>query len=463
MEKLRNELTFHLAAEAARIGFWERDLVTDQVTHCSVTASILGWEPDHVTCSAQDLENIILAEDLPLFGSSLHAAIISCIPFDLEFRIRRRNGDIRWLAIRGVGICDAQNKPAKATGVMFDITERKQVEQAMHDTQIRYHLATEAANIGTWEQDIVAGVTHISPTTARVLGLPATKTFLRKEEWQAMIVPEDLPKTSGLREQSLRSGQPFNIELRYKRPDSKIIWVAVRGLLELDKDGHPRRSLGIMQDITEVKQAEEILRANEGRFRSLTEYSPDAILVDLDGTFVYANSCAVKLFDAESANDILGRSIQDFIESEFQPLVLDRRNLILEDQQKPALVELKMRRLNGTSVDVQAICGKVLWEGRSAIQVMLRDITELKRAQEKLRISSERLKLVIEGTGEGIWEWDIMQACLYLLGRHQGIAGGAERRCVRNRSRMDQRHPSGGCGARHFRVPGQPDRNDAAL
>lgn len=408
MQMLKNELTFHLATEAAKIGFWERDLATHLMTHCAVTAGILGWDTNRTSCSVEEFEQAIDPENLPLFCERLHAAVMSGEAFDLEFRVRLsgKGSEVRWVSTRGMGIRDQQGKAVKATGVMFDITDRKLAEQALHDTQLRYQLATEAAQIGTWEEDIAGGITYISPITAQVLGLPSDKTFLRREEWQAMILPEDLPKTEDVREHVVKEGESFNLELRYRRLDGRIIWAAVRGLLQMDKNRNPVRRVGIIQDISDAKQAEDILRANEGRFRLLTEYSPDAILVDLNSTFVYANSCAVELFNASSAEDILGQSIFDFIEPESQNIIRERRLLMLEEKQKPALFDLRMRRLNGSAIDVQAICGKVMWEGEPAIQVMLRDITELKRAQEKLRISNERLKLMIEGTGEGIWEWE---------------------------------------------------------
>ncbi len=409
MQTLRNELTFHLATEAAKIGFWERDLLSDQVTHCPVTAAILGWDSRSLVCSVQDLNQLILPDDLPLFGERLQRAISTGIPFDMEFRIRRPNNEIRWIVVRGVGIHDTEGKAVRVAGVMFDITDRKVGEQAMHDTEIRYRLATEAADIGTWEQDTFAGVTHISPIAARVLGLPAGQSLIRPDEWRAMIVPEDLPKTRYLREQALHADQTFNVELRMRRPDGRTIWVAVRGLLQLDQNSQPVRSIGIMQDITEAKQAESILRANEERFRLLTEYSPDAILVDLDGKFVYANPRAVELLRAPSVGAILGQDISAFVDTEFRELVKVQRPFLLEENQKPSLVELRLRCLDGTPIEVQAICGRVQWENQPAIQVMLRDVTELKEAQEKLRISNERLKLVIEGTGEGIWEWDIQK------------------------------------------------------
>lgn len=309
MQTLKHDLTFHLAAEAAQIGFWERDLITDQLRHCSVTAAILGWETSRLSCSLQEVEELIVPDDLPLFAERLPSDIASGQPFDLEFRVRRQNDELRWIAVRAVGVHGDGGKMVKVSGVMFDITDRKRTENTMRDTEIRYQLATQAASIGTWEQEDFSGDTHISPTAAQILGLPADKTLLQRNEWLAMILPEELPKTVALRDQTTSTGPSFMTELRLRRPDGKLIWVAVRGLLQHDKDGQPLRSVGIMQDITEAMQAEAILRANEERFRLLTEYSPDAILVDLNGVFVYANPRAVELLRAGSVDNILGRDI----------------------------------------------------------------------------------------------------------------------------------------------------------
>jgi len=209
MQTLRNELTFHLAAEAAQIGFWERDLITGQITHCTVTAAILGWEADRLSCSTHEVDEIIVPSDLPLIGERLQADIASGQPFDMEFRIRRPNKELRWIAVRAVGVHDHSGQVVKVSGVMFDITDRKLTESAMRDTEIRYQLATQAARIGTWEQEDFTGDTHISPMAAQVLGLPPDKTLLRRDEWIAMMLPEDLPKTVALREQSGLAGPSF--------------------------------------------------------------------------------------------------------------------------------------------------------------------------------------------------------------------------------------------------------------
>lgn len=304
-----------------------------------------------------------------------------------------------------------------------DITEIKRTQEALQITELTHQLAAEAANIGTWEQDLISGSVKINPISARILGLPEDQRHLMPDEYQGSIYPEDRHALLLPQEWAIGTGKPFNLEFRQYRRNSELIWISARGIVQKDKEGRPVRAIGVMMDITEQQRSEDNLRAGKERFQLLTEFSPDAILVDLNHTFVYANPAAAQLFGAEDINAIVGRNILDFLDVDSQAIVNSRRQLILEEKQKPALTELKMRRLDGALIDVQAVCGKVIWEGQAALQVMLRDVTELKRTQDKLRRISERLQLAIEGTGEGIWDWDMSSNTFTLSGGIDKILG----------------------------------------
>lgn len=170
---------------------------------------------------------------------------------------------------------------------------------------------------------------------------------------------------------------------------------------------HTKKVAILFKDISDQKKAADSLRASEERYRSLTELSPDAILVELEGSFVYANSAAASLFAVESPASIVGRSPEDFLPSECHHVIASRRKALLEDGYKTPVLELHMQRLDSSLIYIQAVCSKVGWGGRPAIQMLLRDVSELKLAQEELNRMSARLKVAIEGTGQGIWDWHI--------------------------------------------------------
>src|SRR5690606_35494817 len=153
--------------------------------------------------------------------------------------------------------------------------------------------------------------------------------------------------------------------------------------------------------------AESALRASEERYRLLTEMSPDAVLVEYRGRIVYANSSALKLLGARQESELRGMLSRSRVPLEYFPALQRKRALLAQGGQAVTPLEIQVVRLDGEKVVVQAMCGNVMWEGKRAIQILLRDIRELMRAHDKLRQVTERLKLALEGTGEGIWDWDI--------------------------------------------------------
>jgi len=144
----------------------------------------------------------------------------------------------------------------------------------------------------------------------------------------------------------------------------------------------------INQDITERKQAEQELRESEARFRTLAESSPLAIFVNREDKVVLANPACAKLFGASSPDQLIGKSALDLFAPDSRSLVRER---IRVDSEEVPLVEVRIVRLDGTPVDVEATASPFLDQGVKAIQVLLRDITERKQAEQELRERTEDL------------------------------------------------------------------------
>jgi PAS domain S-box-containing protein len=132
--------------------------------------------------------------------------------------------------------------------------------------------------------------------------------------------------------------------------------------------------------------------ASEGRYRSLVELSPDVLFVHADGKIAYANAAAVKFFGARDAKELIGRSPLDFVAVDSRPLVQSRIQQLVAQGVNVPLVSEDWVRLDGSTVPVEAIGGTVPWRNGAAIQVILRDISERKRAEEEKSrlLSSER-------------------------------------------------------------------------
>lgn len=151
----------------------------------------------------------------------------------------------------------------------------------------------------------------------------------------------------------------------------------------------------MVEDISERKLAEEVQRATEERFRTLTELSPDGIMINAGGRFTYANPAALRLLGASHPDQVLGRPALDFILPEYQEQTRSRIAWVLQEHLAP-LIEVGFRRVDGSPIMVEATAGPVHWDGTTAVQVLLRDVSERRQAEEARRASEARLRTVLE-------------------------------------------------------------------
>jgi len=282
--------------------------------------------------------------------------------------------------------------------------------------EINFELAIEAGEIGTWKRDLGTNLITQSPITSRILGHGQDETVIPFEYLFTYTHQDDLLKFGKALNPLIESGEPFDVEFRIWRPDGKMRWITVRGKSIKDESGKPVQVIGVMFDITEKKQAME-------RFRLLTEYSPDAILVEVNHHFVYANPMARQLLGTEEECRLFDYSFLQFAGRDHRDVVIAAYRSISEQKPASPLFDLQMKRLDGSLIEVQAICGFLFWDGQAATQIMLRDVTELKKSLSQVKQLSDRLELIIEGTGEGVWEWNIADNTFTFSGGFNKIIG----------------------------------------
>lgn len=159
----------------------------------------------------------------------------------------------------------------------------------------------------------------------------------------------------------------------------------------LDGSGKLIGSVHIAHDVTERKRAEDILRASEERYRSLVDLSPDGIFVHVEDTCVFANEAAARILGVNTPEELIGTSVLDMVHPDHQEAVRERMRIVREDQQSVPLMERKTVRPDGTIVYTENAANPVIFEGRQAAQVVMRDVTERKQQENIRRI---RLRLL---------------------------------------------------------------------
>jgi PAS domain S-box-containing protein len=159
----------------------------------------------------------------------------------------------------------------------------------------------------------------------------------------------------------------------------------------------------ILRDVTEWKRVEQLVRQSEERYRRLVAVSPDALLINRGDRVIFVNDRGVRLFGAVRAEEILGKSPFELFHPDCHPLIRARVHSLLEDEKTVPLVEEKILRLDGTTVDVEVSAARFMDEEGVAILVVLRDITERKRAVEALEESEERFRQMAETVNDVMW------------------------------------------------------------
>jgi PAS domain S-box-containing protein len=147
-----------------------------------------------------------------------------------------------------------------------------------------------------------------------------------------------------------------------------------------------------LRDISEQKRGEIALRESEERYRLLVQLSPEPIIVHRRGIMFFANNAAAALFNLPKPGDMIGRSILEFVPDEYLGLVRKRLTISDEEIQAGGPLHMQARRQDGTLVYLEVMAARFSYEGERASQVILRDVTVQKKAEEELLRLNRALK-----------------------------------------------------------------------
>ncbi|HZW19897.1 bifunctional diguanylate cyclase/phosphodiesterase [Noviherbaspirillum sp.] len=271
----------------------------------------------------------------------------------------------------------------RTQSLVSDIEERKRIEQKLAARERQLAEAQQLAQLGSWVWNLETDEITWSDELYRIFGVDRDSFPITRENVRKLIHPDDLDTVRENASRSRQSGQPFRTEYRLQLADGSTRFVAARGQPQRDGAGRIVRLVGTVQDITDAKRAEASLREAEERYRKVVELSPDAILVQQDGVFVYANPAAVRLMRASRMEDLVGKALFDFLHPDFH--VLARQRIACLQRGEPlGAAEERFYRLDGSEVDVEVNASPFLHNGHFATLFIMRDITERKKTEEQM-------------------------------------------------------------------------------
>jgi PAS domain S-box-containing protein len=176
-------------------------------------------------------------------------------PFVMQYRLRRDDGEYRWISDQGVPRYDPQGRFAGYIGSCVDVTELVKKDQALRESEERMRVAAEAVNLGIWEWDLTKDEIWATNARRALVGWPASGK-IAWNDFMNRLHPDDRDRVRQTVDNAICSGEDFDSEYRLILPDGIVRWMSTRGSVHFNDAGKPARLLGISMDITGRKQAE---------------------------------------------------------------------------------------------------------------------------------------------------------------------------------------------------------------
>jgi len=378
-EKIRrSEASLREAQRVAKIGNWTFDRATGEVRWSDELFLIFGIEPSKDVMSHELFLQLVHPEDRQRVLETNRKASADGEPFELEYRIISGAGNEK--TVREIGY--AKRSPAGEITGLFgtaqDITERKRAETSLRESEERLRLFFEhaPAALAMFDQNM-----HYLAASRRWMsdyGLGERDIFGCSHY---DIFPEITEELKQIHRRGLK-GEVIRVEeARFERADGSVQYLRWEMHPWRDDRGEIGGIVIFTEDITERNRAEESLRDSEARFRLLIEGAPEAIFVQTSGIFKYVNHAMLTLMGAECADDLVEKSIYDFIAPEFHESVNERIRKQIETEMASPLFESEYIRLDGSRVPVETTAVGVRFQGQASHLVFVRDITARRKAE----------------------------------------------------------------------------------
>lgn len=282
-----------------------------------------------------------------------------------------------------------------------DITEKKRLQAVLRQTEEKYRNIYENAMEGIFQIDRDGRFISANPALARMHGYDSPEELMRtlKHIKSAYVHPDDHGRLVHL---LFNHGAAQNNVAQMYRKDGSIRWISVNVRLVRDPEGKASYYEGTMMDITERKFAEEGLAESEERYRTAIEHSNDPIAIIREDKIQYVNRRFVEIFGYDRREEIVGRSVSDFVHPDDREMVITINQRRQRGESVPSRYEYQGITRDGKVIYIEVSAASIHYRGALENLVYLRDVTGRKVAEETLRNERNRFRTLSENAPFGI-------------------------------------------------------------
>lgn len=400
-----NQKLLKEASQIAAVGSFSRNIEDDTVEWSDQQYKLFGYQPGQVKPTFELVRRHIHPQDLERFDKYNKAMIEHDHPYDVEYRLIRADGKLRYVRSRASLDYDDSGKPVRMYGALQDITEQKRIEHELTETHKIIGKSPVVAVL--WRNDEGWPVEFSTSNIYDLTGYRAEDFYSKEISYDELIHPEDLERV--MHEVMDFSSQPNRYSFTHSpyriiTRQGEMKWIRDLTWIRRDIDGEVTHFQGIVMDITAQIGTEEALVESEARYRSLFELSPyGIILIDEETKICSANRILTEWLGV-GKDELIGKNALDlsYVAPQSRDIIRENMKKRIEGE-NIAPYEISLQAVGGKDKIVE-VTGTVLQGKEFLAMIVLRDITESRLAEQALKDSEERLSMAIKATGAYVFD-----------------------------------------------------------